>query len=133
MGYSRNLVADAHVRSSIIVEFDVTCYHIPCMHYIIELSFPVNDFGLYNTIYTLSNCIIRRFIVLCHADCYMVLLQYRNLLVTAVLNSTVRVMYKSVKVIRTFHFYSLGYSSIQGTDSNRDSQSISQFPTYNFV
>lgn len=60
-----------HVRSSVVIKIYIFAYDTSGMINIRE--FPtVNRLNLDNTIYTFGNGIVRRFIILSHAYCYVV-------------------------------------------------------------
>lgn len=87
------LHSDAHVRTFRVVERDYTFQFLlailPCRD--IHL---VKPFCLEYAVCSLSHCIFQRVATLRHTDAYAVFFQFLHVYLTAILASTVRVMYK---------------------------------------
>lgn len=93
MCHDRCLHPDAHVRTLSIVEFDYTLQFLlavlPCWDVLL-----VKPFCLKYTVSPLCHCIFQGGTTLCHTDAYVVFFQFLHIYLTAILASTVRVMYK---------------------------------------
>lgn len=68
MRHGRHLISDAHVRSIVIVEMNVPADDITGVFNVIEMPLAVDTFNLYNTVGPLGYGVVRRVIVLGHAD-----------------------------------------------------------------
>lgn len=73
MSLRRDLVANASMRSLLIVELDKLSNTLLCILDALEAMFSVDDLRLQNTIHTFCYGIVRRLIVLSHADSDLVL------------------------------------------------------------
>lgn len=94
MRHSRYLVSDAHMWPAVVVEMDESSDYVPCVFQTVEGLHRVDGFGLDYTIGTLCDGVVRRVIVLGHADLDFMFLECSHIVVTAELYATVRVMYQ---------------------------------------
>ena len=86
--HSRHLISDAHVRTEVVVEMDVTTYYIAGMFHALKMFLAVDLFLLDDSVHPLGNGIVRRTVVFGHADGYVVFLQHGDVIVTAILHAT---------------------------------------------
>ena len=110
MGFCWNLVSDAPVRPVLVVEADEGGYALRCVFYGLEATLPVDHLCLQDAIHTLCNGIVRRLVVLGHADAYLMLLQSLDVLVAAILHTSVGVVDEMAHLL----FRGLFYSHLQG-------------------
>lgn len=75
MSQCRYFVPDAHMRSAVIVEVDITPYALLCLPNVIEPVPAIDTFRLDNPVGTFCDSIVRRLIVLRHADCDVMFLE----------------------------------------------------------
>ncbi len=97
MRHGRYLISDAHMRAMIVIEMNVSADDIAGMFNVIEMPLAVDTFNLYNTVGPLGYGVVRRVIVLGHADGDVMSLQHGHIIVTAILHATVGVMDQSIK------------------------------------
>ena len=97
-----SLQPDAVVRPSAIVEDNEALYLFQSL--LIRLKTPfltVYTLALDRAVHTLCNGIVGGFVVLCHRDLYVVLLQFLHIEVAAVLDAAIRVVDESGEVTST--------------------------------
>ena len=125
--YCRYLVADAHVRTVIVVEVYEPSDDVPCVPDAVEGLPGVDGFSLDDTIGALCDGVVRRCIVFGHTDSDVMAPKYTDITVTAVLHTTVRVVYKS------FQRYTTGLRDglSERLDGHGGTQRARQFPSYN--
>ena len=92
MRLGRNFVTDAHVRPEVVVEMDVTAYYVAGMFQALKMFLAVNPFLLDDAVHPLGDGIVRRLVVLRHADGYVMLLKHGYIIVATILNPTVGMM-----------------------------------------
>ena len=133
MRHGGYLVSDAHMRSAVVIEMYVTPDYIPCVFYAIKVPLPVDAFHFDNAVYTFGNRIVRRLVILCHADGNAMRLEKRHILVATILHSTVGVVYQSCEAFTPFHFNSLPYGLPQCVNGGRHPQGIGKHPSHDFM
>ena len=95
MGKRRYLVADTHMRSSVVVEMYKPSDYVPCVLQAVE-GFPrVDGFILDYAVGPFRNGVVCRIVVFGHAYFYSMCLERAHIVVAAVLHATVRVVYKA--------------------------------------
>ncbi len=91
-----DLVADAHMRTMIVVEInEAVNLLLGILNVFKAMLLTIDMLSLDSAVYTLGNGIIGRLIVLRHANLDTIFLQFFNIQVAAVLYATVRVMDES--------------------------------------
>ena len=129
VGYCRYLVSDAHVRTVVVVEVYEPSYDVPCVPDAVERLPGVDGFSLDDTIGALCDGVVRRVIVFGHTDSDVMAFKYTDIVVTAVLHSTVRVVYKSFQGYAA----SLRNGLFECLDGHGGTQRVSQFPSYDLA
>ena len=86
MRHGRYLISDAHMRAMIVIEMNVSADDIAGMFNVIEMPLAVDTFNLYNTVGPLGYGVVRRVIVLGHADGDVMSLQHGHIIITAILH-----------------------------------------------
>ena len=129
MYYCRYLVTETHVRSPIVVEMYEPTDDIPGMFNVTERLSRIYFLRFDNAVDTFRHGIVRRFVVFGHADADMVFLEYGHIIVTAVLHSTVGVMYQFVQRYST----SLSNSHLKRLYTNGCTQGVGKYPSDYFV
>ena len=89
-----NLVSNAHVRSAIVVEVNVSLDHLVGMLKGIEAS-SIDTFYLYFTINTFRNGVVCRVVILGHRNGYFIVLKFLYVGIATVLYATIGMMNKS--------------------------------------
>jgi hypothetical protein len=98
IGLARRKHAVAHMGPSLVVERDDAPQLFAGLTYVGEL-FPFPEpFGLYDAVHALRHGVVRRLVVLRHADGYAVLIQALHIGVAAVLYASVGVVDKTVQI-----------------------------------
>ena len=95
MHHCRYLVTDAHVRSAVVIEMNESTDYVPCMLQTIEGLSGIDGFGLDYTIGTFCDGIVCRVVIFSHAYLDFMCLEHPYIVVTTILHTTVRVMYKA--------------------------------------
>lgn len=113
MRLGRNFVTDAHVRTGVVVEMDVTTYHVAGLFHALKMFLAVNPFLLDDAVHPLGNGIVRRLVVFRHADGYMMLLKHRYIIVATILHAAVGMMDQAFQGVSSFRCVSLFYGLLQ--------------------
>ena len=123
------LVADTHMRSSIIIEGDKLTDALSRFLYSLIDGLAIEFLRLDDAINTLCNTIIRRLVILRHTDGYVVVVQLIYIVVTAVLHASVRVVDQLREVIAL----SLLYGCAQRVKRILRLQRRAQAPAYHLM
>lgn len=121
------------MRAMIVIEMNVSADDITGMFNVIEMPLAVDTFNLYNSVGPLGYDVVRRVIVLCHADGDVMSLQHGHIIVTAILHTTVGVMDQSIKASASFHGNGLTDCLFQSLHGDGGTQRVGKHPTYNLV
>ena len=123
------LHADAVVRTGVIIEEDEAGDTFQCIPVRLKAAFTVDDLRLEDAVHTLCDGVVSGFVVLRHADSYVVLPELVRIDVTAVLYAPVRVVDESLQLVCR----SLAYSHTQSLQSVLGLQCRGQAPAHNLV
>lgn len=87
------------MRSVVVIEVDELSNAESCLCNALETFLLVDNLRLDGAVHTFRNCVVRRFVVLCHADAYIMFLELVYVNVAAVLHASVRVMDKPTEIV----------------------------------
>ena len=132
MRHGWHLVADAHVRTPVVVEVDVAFDDTVGVLEGTE-TLPVDAFHLYYTVGSLCDGIVRRVIVLTHGDGDAVFPEHSHIVVAAVLYASVGVVGQSLKNLTSAHVNGLVDSHLQSLHRDGGLERLGKCPAHDLV
>lgn len=123
------LVSDAHVRSAMVVEAYISLHLPKRVHHVFEHRPSIDVFCLYDAIHPLRYAIVRRVVILRHADGDIVRPKQVRVCIAAVLSTSVRVVYQAQEI----RLSRLPYGHAQGLQREDCLQGFGQTPAHDLM
>lgn len=133
MRHCRYLISYAHVRTAVVVEVDESPDDLFRMLPGAELPPAINTFFLDNTVDTLGDGVVGRLVVLRHGDGDSMGPEHVDILITAVLDTAVRVVNQLFQAVASPHRHGLSECLPQCLHGGGGLERVSQHPAYDFV